>query len=314
MPTLVVNTFGNGWIPPSLELWVENANYLTARNTAVGNVNNAAAIDVGQLRRTGPVRYRVRRDIFSFRLDPGAPDGDLPVGAGVISAVISGTEQVWVDNACDFHALDGTGLTGVGADYGTIRDMVTSLGFVSVPVTGLVPNYSYSIPLNVAGRALVAANAGGTVTFAFRNSREMDAIPPSGSQTEEIRLDKFIGAPYTILSIIYVTSLPTVTTDPATNVQMTSATLNGRLTADGGEPSDCGFEWGETPALGITTPIQSINAVNSFSQNITGLLPNRTYYFRAFATNVLGTGYGGVRSFTTKPSLIVATLPATGVT
>ncbi len=94
--------------------------------------------------------------------------------------------------------------------------------------------------------------------------------------------------------------VPTVTTDPATSVEATTATLNGTLDNDGGEACDCGFEWGETEAYGNTTPTQSRTTEQTFAQAISGLDPNKTCHFRAFATNSSGTGYGADRSFSPK--------------
>jgi len=107
---------------------------------------------------------------------------------------------------------------------------------------------------------------------------------------------------------------PIVSTNPATNIGDATATLNGTLDDDGGEACDCGFEWGLTPALGNTTPTQSGTTGTAFSFGLTGLTSGRTYYFRAFATNSQGTGYGGILSFTTKVSATVMTLPATHIT
>lgn len=95
---------------------------------------------------------------------------------------------------------------------------------------------------------------------------------------------------------------PTVTTDPATDVEAISATENGTLDDDGGMACDCGFEWGETVAYGNTTPTQSRTTGQSFSRGISGLSPNTLYHFRAFATNAVGTSYGADRTFTTLPS------------
>ena len=93
---------------------------------------------------------------------------------------------------------------------------------------------------------------------------------------------------------------------------MATARLNGTLDDDGGEACDCGFEWGETIAYGNTTPTQSKETGESFSQVITGLDPGTTYHFRAFATNAAGTSYGADRTFTTLVALpAVTTDPAT---
>ncbi|MBA7635142.1 hypothetical protein ES703_42743 [subsurface metagenome] len=111
-----------------------------------------------------------------------------------------------------------------------------------------------------------------------------------------------------------VVVIPTVTTNPATAIEPTSATLNGTLVDDGGEPCGCGFEWGETEEYGETTPPQSKTTGQDFSQAISGLSPGTTYHFRAFATNSAGTSYGDDRSFTTLVAIpTVTTEPATDV-
>jgi len=83
------------------------------------------------------------------------------------------------------------------------------------------------------------------------------------------------------------------------------ATLNGTITATGGENADQrGFEWGT----------QSGNYPNSWTENgsfgtgsfnhiIENLELNKTYYFRAKAHNSAGWGYGSEKSFVT-PSAV----------
>jgi len=98
---------------------------------------------------------------------------------------------------------------------------------------------------------------------------------------------------------------------------MAQATLHGYLDDDGGMACDCGFEWGLTVALGNTTPTVSCVTGDSFSYTLTGLNPNTAYYFRAFATNVMGTSYGDILQFTTLVNVAaieVMTLPATHIT
>jgi len=116
------------------------------------------------------------------------------------------------------------------------------------------------------------------------------------------------GADRTFLTLAEV---PTPTTNTATALLTTSATLNGLLADDGGEACDCGFEWGLTAAYGNTTPTTSHITGNPFSQGIVGLSPFTTYHFRAFATNSKGTGYGADRTFKTPAEVpTVTTDPA----
>jgi len=96
-------------------------------------------------------------------------------------------------------------------------------------------------------------------------------------------------------------NFPTVSTLSATAVGSGVGTPNGTLDDDGGEACDCGFEWGETDAYGETTPPQSREIGQTFSYELSGLDPDTTYHFRAFATNSAGTGYGSDANFTTNP-------------
>lgn len=107
--------------------------------------------------------------------------------------------------------------------------------------------------------------------------------------------------------------IPTVSGRPATNIELTTATINGYLDGDGGEACDCGFEWGDTLALGNTTPTQSRTTGQMFSRGLSHLATHRLYYFRPFATNSAGTGYGSIISFDTKGSATVITRPATDI-
>ncbi|MBA7656517.1 hypothetical protein ES703_64443 [subsurface metagenome] len=119
----------------------------------------------------------------------------------------------------------------------------------------------------------------------------------------------------TELSPVLSLPAPEVTTDPALWIGPTSATLNGTLDSGGAiQPCDCGFEWGETVAYGETTPTEEKSTGESFSQVITGLLPNTTYHFRALATGY-GTDNGADRTFVTAPVVILSTVttdPTTG--
>lgn len=128
------------------------------------------------------------------------------------------------------------------------------------------------------------------------------------------------GPVYTFWDAVTLSTLPAVTTNPATLIGTTSATLHGTLDDDGGEACACGFEWGETVAYGNITPTDSKTTGQTFSQVIVGLDPNKTYHFQAFATNPSGTIYGADETFTTDPlppAVVIPTVttnPATAIT
>ena len=91
---------------------------------------------------------------------------------------------------------------------------------------------------------------------------------------------------------------PTVTTNAATNITQTTATLNGAVTAGDETITAQGFEWKET-AGGTYTVVNATGTTMSY--DLTGLTPNTSYTFRAFATTASGTTYGDEKTFTTEP-------------
>jgi outer membrane protein assembly factor BamB len=93
---------------------------------------------------------------------------------------------------------------------------------------------------------------------------------------------------------------PVVTTNPATNVDSSSATLNGSLDPHG-LTSTVYFQYGTTTNYGFTAAVQtqSGNAFRNVSANISGLTASTTYHFRTVATNSAGTRFGGDRTFIT---------------
>jgi uncharacterized repeat protein (TIGR01451 family) len=95
-----------------------------------------------------------------------------------------------------------------------------------------------------------------------------------------------------------------VVTDLATKVTQTSAQCNGIGIISGGVNSIAWFEFGETMDVNKTTNSASIgNASQSvFSNVITGLKPNTTYYCRAVMNNKDGTYKGKIVSFKTLAS------------
>ena len=96
------------------------------------------------------------------------------------------------------------------------------------------------------------------------------------------------------------TGPPVVTTNPATNVTSSSATLNGSLNPHG-LTTTVYFQYGRTTSYGSTTPMksQSGNTYRNIASNIGGLTTGTTYHFRIVATNIAGTRMGLDRTFTT---------------
>jgi hypothetical protein len=112
---------------------------------------------------------------------------------------------------------------------------------------------------------------------------------------------------------------PTVTTQAVSGIGTTSATGNGNITYLGApNPTAHGVVWNTTgtPTLADNSTNEGAAvAAGAFTSNMTGLTPNTTYYVRAYATNTVGTSYGGEVSFTTAGGLpTVITTAVSGIT
>ncbi len=93
-----------------------------------------------------------------------------------------------------------------------------------------------------------------------------------------------------------------LTTNPATDITVNSATLGGTILSDGGlEVTSRGICYGTSPNPTIELNNKIVNGfgVGPFTNSITGLNIETTYYFRSFGTNSYGTFYGAQQSFTT---------------
>jgi len=96
------------------------------------------------------------------------------------------------------------------------------------------------------------------------------------------------------------TSAPIVTTNGATNITLTSATLNSYIDSTGNYTTRW-FQYGtDSLNLSYTTPqIQFGYGTGYANESIYNLQPNTTYYFRIVGQNTYGINYGSVLSFTT---------------
>ena len=147
---------------------------------------------------------------------------------------------------------------------------------VSAPVSGLTPGRTYNF-------RLVATSDGGTARGA--NQRFSTGGPPS------------------------------VVTEAAGSISLTSARLHGTLTPNGLATSWY-FEYGTSTRYGSRTPTRNAGAGTravAVSAPLSRLSRTTTYHYRLVATNAAGTRAGGDREFSTSPAPAVTTGAAQNV-
>ncbi len=94
---------------------------------------------------------------------------------------------------------------------------------------------------------------------------------------------------------------PTATTDGASGIATSYATLNATVNPNGVATSYT-FDWGTTTSYGKETPLGEAGLGTSniaVKATISGLTPGTTYYFRIVASSAIGESVGGPVPFTT---------------
>ncbi|MBI2853339.1 MAG: S8 family serine peptidase [Chloroflexi bacterium] len=210
-------------------------------------------------------------------------------GANQIAVVTNSATPVGTTAATLDGSLTGMGSAasvnvsfeyGLTASYGssTAPQAKTTTGPFSANLTGLTPATLYHVR---------AKADGGTAGIAY------------GSD------------------LTFTTTPPAVTTNAATAVGPTAATVNGSLTGlSGATGVHVSFEYGLTASYGSSTTSQTLTAAGPFSANITGLTPGALYHYRAKADGgSAGIGYGADQTFSTIAFVapIVATSAASSI-
>jgi len=176
------------------------------------------------------------------------------------------------------------GLTNSVTNFSPVVVLTNSLYSVwpvTTTLTGLLPGNTYYFEV-------IATNSAGASTNGLNGAFNTPALPPA------------------------------VTTEPATNVTSTSATLVA-LVNPNGTNTTVYFEYGTNTSYGQLTTVVSLtgnlNTAQPVTRPVAGLLPGVVYHYQALGANSAGTNFGGDLTFTNAPAApSVTTVAATNVT
>ncbi len=158
-------------------------------------------------------------------------------------------------------------------------------GLASINTSDGSVNTAFSQTVIDAGTGL-AISPDGSKLYAGNNANNT-------SQTSFLAI--FTGPAY-----VPPTTSPTLTSSAASSITDTTATLNGTITATGGNaPTTRGFVYGLTTAYGATTTEIGIFGTGAYTGSVSSLTCNTTYHFRSYATNSAGSGYSADNTLTT---------------
>jgi hypothetical protein len=177
-----------------------------------------------------------------------------------------------------FVVAEGDGFTEKGICY-DIQPTPT-IAKSKAPFTGNVTKAAYDVTLT-------------GLTFATNYYARAYAIGPEGT---------VYGSELTFKTLPVLAS---VTTAEAADIEGTTATTGGNVTADGGaEVTARGVCYGTSSGPTITgSKTAEGTGTGEFVSSLTGLKGLTKYYVRAYATNSAGTAYGNEISFTTLVSV-----------
>lgn len=198
-----------------------------------------------------------------------------------------------------------TNITGSSADSGG-----------NVTVDGGDPVTARGVCWNTTGSPTTADSytADGSGTGSFTSS--LTGLSPNTAYYVRAYATNGVGTAYGGQETFTTDNYPTVTTAAVTNITGSTATGGGNVTSDGGElVTASGVCWntsGNPTTAGAHTT--ETGGTGSFTSNLTGLTPGTLYYVRAYATNSVGTSYGGQETFTTDTAPTVTTTAVTNIT
>ncbi len=208
--------------------------------------------------------------------------------------------------------INGSGIPGGASTSAWFRYSPTNPG-------GCSDTFGTRVPAMTGGTALGAGNA--SVPF----SQALTGLTQGTTYYFCAIASNSLGTVFGGIATFTTPSAPSVTTNAASGVGDTTATLVGTANPNGDaatgwfrysatNPGTCDDTFGtRVPASGGTALGSSMSA-SSYSQAVNGLTANTTYYYCAIAQNGLGISVGAVVSFTTRAPAAVTTLAATSLT
>ncbi|GHV09815.1 hypothetical protein FACS1894162_1290 [Bacteroidia bacterium] len=193
--------------------------------------------------------------------------------------------------------LTTTSATSIALNSATVGGNITNVGNSAYTERGVC--YSTSPAPTISNTKSIAS---GTGTGSYTIS--LTGLTQNATYYARAYATSSVGTAYgnEISFKTLAPSLPTLTTQQATNIYSGQATMWGTIT-DVGAPNytEKGFCYATTqnPTISNSKVVVSGTGTGNFGYDHYSLAANTTYYVRAYATNSIGTAYGSQISFKT---------------
>jgi hypothetical protein len=240
-----------------------------------------------------------------------------PVGVAV------NREHVYWTGSASLPAVGRANLDGSGKNENFITKISVVPGQIAVDDSHIywVNEYDKAIGrANIDGtganQKFLAGPYGGLALdgeYLYLDFVAQEPPPERVTQVSKIRLDLTesggvvpdAGPRFSMLAVS--AEAPTAESKPASGLAQTGATLNGSVTPNGREVSECLFEYGTTTSYGSSAPCaqapgSGVSPV-AVSAALAGLVASTEYHYRISAANIGGVSKGSDETFKTPAKL-----------
>ena len=257
----------------------------------------------------------------------GSETTHTPIGSGT-SAVAQAVPITGLTRGTTYHfrmvASNGT-ITNTGADqtFTTLDPPVVTTGVAdpiaatgatlngTVDPNGKATTYWFEYGTTTGYGSESTHSSGGSGTSALAQTAAITGLTQGTQYHFRIVAQNADGTTQGSDQTFTTKDPPIVTTDAASGITGTGATLNGTVD-DRGHAATYKFQYGTTTGYGTESTGGPV-AGAAVSDTISGLAPGTVYHFRVVATSSEGVTNGGDQTFTTPGPPIVATSAASAV-
>lgn len=229
-------------------------------------------------------------------------------GAATVNVPVSGTGILPPTPLINASGLAGFGNVCVNATAGPNSFIINASNLTNADITvGPLAGFSFSTTATgTYTNSLTLTQPGGTYT-----QQVFVQFTPTAIQSYDGNIAVGGGGAPSIdvAAVGSGSNNPPVVTSGTAVVTPITATVAGLINNNGCTAVTAyGVAYSLTSGFTTGTMVNSSNlSAGSFTASLSGLTPATTYYYKAFATNSGGTGYGAERSFTTETPVLNAT-------
>ncbi len=285
-------------------------------NTApINSITDESAQSGGEVTDDGGASVTARGVCWNTTGSPTTADSHTTDGSGT-GAFLSNLTSL---NAGQTYYVRAYATNSVSTAYGNERSFTTDdlAAVTTAEVTGITDESAQSggevtddggasvtargVCWNTTGSPTTADShtTDGSGTGAFTST--LTGLSPDMTYFVRAYATNSVGTAYGNERQFSTPELPTVITYGAGSITDTTAEANGSVDQDGGSAVTArGHCWNTTGSPTIAdSHTTDGSGTGSFTSSLTSLTPGETYYYRAYATNSVGTAYSNEYQFTT---------------